>query len=135
MSFFWAAGGTTGIETLGNEIERRAREREPGFVTEVWVTGVLKVVVGLLALAPVRPWGRRLPRRALVITTWVVGAGLALYGVANLIQHGLMKAGAIDTPSGLGSDAATWHLLLWDPWWLLGGVLFIAAAWSARRDP
>jgi Protein of unknown function (DUF3995) len=135
MSFYWAAGGMTGLETLGNKIDRLARERDSGFVTEVWVTGFLKLGAGLLALALVQPWGRRLPRRILVIATWVVGIGLTVYGVANLVQHGLMEAGVVETPSGLGSEAATWHLLLWDPWWLLGGLLFVAAARHGRRDP
>jgi Protein of unknown function (DUF3995) len=131
MSFYWAAGGTAGVETLGNEIERLSEERDSGFVAEVWATGVLKVVGGLLALATLRPaWGY-ISGRALRIAVWVAGGLLTLYGAANLIQHGLMKAGAVDTPSGLGSEAATWHLVLWDPWWLLGGILFLLAAREA----
>jgi Protein of unknown function (DUF3995) len=110
-----------------------AEERESGFVTEVWVTGALKVIAGLLALALVRPWGRSLPRRLLVIATWVVAIGLVLYGIGNLVQHGLMEVGAVDVPDGLGADAVTWHLALWDPWWLLGGILFVGAAWFASR--
>jgi hypothetical protein len=133
MSFYWAAGGMTGVETLGNEIERLARDREPGFVAEVWVTGVLKVLGGLLALALVRQWGPGFPRRVAEIAVLIVGIGLTLYGVANLVQHGLMEAGAVDVPDGLGPDAVTWHLALWDPWWILGGILFLAAGWSARR--
>ncbi len=131
MSFYWAAGGTAGVETLGNEIERLSEERDSGFVAEVWATGALKVAGGLLALATLRPaWGY-ISGRALRIAVWVAGGLLTLYGAANLIQHGLMKAGAVDTPSGLGSEAATWHLVLWDPWWLLGGILFLLAAREA----
>jgi hypothetical protein len=57
-----------------------------------------------------------------------VGLLLLVYALANFVQHGLMKAGAIDTPEALGSAAATWHLAFWDPFWLLGGVLFTLAA-------
>lgn len=100
-------------------------------MAEVWATGLLKVAGGLLVLALLRPaWGR-VSARALRIAVWVAGGLLTLYGAANLIQHALMKAGAVDTPSGLGSEAATWHLALWDPWWLLGGVLFLLAAREA----
>jgi hypothetical protein len=131
MSFYWAAGGTAGVETLGNEIERLSEERDPGFVAEVWATGILKLAGGLLALATLRPaWGY-IRGRALRIAVWLAGCLLTLYGAANLIQHGLMKAGAVDTPAGLGSEAATWHLVLWDPWWLLGGTLFLLAAREA----
>jgi hypothetical protein len=27
-----------------------------------------------------------------------------------------------------------WNLLVWNPWFLLGGILFCALAWLARRD-
>lgn len=127
MSFYWAAGGTAGVDTLGNEIERLADERESGFIAEVWATGALKVLGGLLALALVQPgWG--IPTRALRIAAWAAGVLLTVYAAANFVQHGLMEAGAVDTPEDLGSDAVTWHLALWDPWWLLGGILFLLAA-------
>jgi hypothetical protein len=133
MSFFWALGGTLGLDTLGNEIEREARAREPDAIALVWVTGLLKMVGAGLALALVMPWGRRLPRRLLLSAGWAVGLLLIAYALANFVQHGLMKAGAIDTPEALGSSAATWHLVFWDPFWLLGGVLFTAAAWQYGR--
>jgi Protein of unknown function (DUF3995) len=133
MSFFWALGGTLGLDTLGNEIEREARDRDPDTIAVVWVTGFLKVLGAVLALALVMPWGGRLPRRLLLIAAWAVGLGLLAYALANFVQHGLMKSGAIDTPEALGSSAATWHLLFWDPFWLLGGVLFTAAAWQYGR--
>jgi hypothetical protein len=38
-----------------------------------------------------------------------------------------MALGAIDTPDALGTTALPWHLALWDPFWLVGGVLFLAA--------
>jgi hypothetical protein len=128
MSFFWALGGTLGLDTLGTELEREARAREPDTIALVWVTGLLKVAGAVLALALVQSWGRRLPRRLLLVAAWAVGLGLLAYALANFVQHGLMKAGAIDTPEALGSSAATWHLAFWDPFWLLGGILFTTAA-------
>lgn len=134
LSFYWAAGGTVGAETLGNEIERLSEERDSGFVAELWVTAVLKVLGGLLALALAQPQQDLIPRRALGIAGWIAGGLITLYGAANLVQHGLMEAGAVDTPDGLGSEAVTWHLALWDPWWLLGGILFLLAAREYRRS-
>jgi Protein of unknown function (DUF3995) len=133
MSAFWALGGTLGLDTLGNEIERDARAREPDVIALVWVTALLKVVGAALAIALVRPWGRVLPRRPLVIATWIVGLGVLAYALASFAQHGLMKADVVDTPVALGSSAVGWHLALWDPFWLLGGLLFIAAARQAGR--
>jgi hypothetical protein len=104
---------------------------DPAFV---WTTGLLKVGAGLVALALVRPWGRHLPRRALRTAAWLGGALLLLYGGASWIQHGLMEAGVVDTPETLGEEAVRWHLLLWDPWWVLGGALFLSAGLRARSD-
>jgi hypothetical protein len=133
MSFYWALGGTVGLDTLGVEIERDARARESDTIALVWVTGLLKLAAAALALALVRPWARVLPRRLWVIASWIVGLGLLAYALANFVQHGLMKAGAVDTPEALGSSAATWHLAFWDPFWLLGGLLFTSSV--RRRQP
>jgi hypothetical protein len=57
---------------------------------------------------------------------------LTLYGGANLGVRALMALGVLETPPSMRSAAATGHLILWDPWFLLGGVLFLAAAWSYR---
>jgi hypothetical protein len=44
-----------------------------------------------------------------------------------------MVAGVLDIPAGLGEASARWHLVLWDPWWLLGGVLLGLATWVFQR--
>lgn len=134
LSFYWAIGGTAGGATIGPDLQRLGLTRDPGFVAILWATGVLKVIVGLLALALTQPWGRRIPSWTLLPVAWCAGVIMALYeGLASLIQHALMVAGIIATPSGLGSFAARWHLLFWDPWWLLGGLLILLAAWSYSR--
>lgn len=58
---------------------------------------------------------------------------MALYGGASWVQEGLMVFGVIHIPAGLGRTAALWHVLLWDPWWLLGGILFILTASTYGR--
>lgn len=134
ISFYWAMGGTIGVETLGSAFTDPAITNDPVFVAFVWITGVLKLLAGVLALALVQPWGRRLPRALIRIGAWGGGILLTLYGVALLIQHGLMVAGVADLPASIGSMAAArWHLFFWDPFWLLGGILFLAAAISTTR--
>ena len=76
MSFYWAAGGNFGVETLGSAIQAQAHN--PGFVAIVWLTGVAKVIGGLFALTLVRPWALWLPRRLKLILAWTGGIGLAL---------------------------------------------------------
>jgi hypothetical protein len=127
LSLYWAAGGLIGGDTLGAEIDRLAREREPGFVASLWSAFALKAIAAALALALVESWGRRLPRRPLLVLGAATGAGITLYAAANFVQHALMAVGTIDTPDALGTEALPWHLALWDPFWLVGGVLFLAA--------
>lgn len=134
LSFYWAAGGTLAVETNAPAITRPVLAREPGWIALLWATGALKAVAGLLALALVRPWGMVLPRRLLLAGGWAAFAIMALYeGAASLLQHALMVAGLIATPAGLGATSARWHLLLWDPWWLLGGILFGLATWRYQQ--
>ena len=110
-----------------------ARAREPQFVALLWATGALKAIAGLLALALIRPWGDVLPSWIPLTGTWVAGVGMLLYGGANLAVRALMAVGLLATPESMHSVAARWHLLLWDPWWVLGGALFVIAAWSCSR--
>lgn len=53
MSFYWALGGTVGLTTvsLGQELAG-----EPWFIRLLWLTGILMVAGGLLALALVQSW-------------------------------------------------------------------------------
>jgi hypothetical protein len=54
-SFYWALGGTAGLDTVGGVIERLGRSRDPAGVALGIGAGVLKVAGALLALALVRP--------------------------------------------------------------------------------
>jgi Protein of unknown function (DUF3995) len=74
-SFYWAAGGTSGLDTVGGAIEALARARDPAGVALGIGAGVLKVAGAVLALALVRPWGRRVPRRLLAGVAWAAGVG------------------------------------------------------------
>jgi hypothetical protein len=80
VSFYWALGGTAGIDTLGGSLEQRARAGDPGVRWLAGAAGVLKVVGAGLALALVRPWGRVVPRALLLIAAWAGAVVLVLYG-------------------------------------------------------
>ncbi len=127
VSFYWALGGTFGIGTLAQTIQDVARDGDQAMLAATWITGLLKVVGGLLMLSLVQPWGSRLSRRLRIVLGYLAGVGLALYGAAGFVEKLLMKLGVIDVPDSLGEDAVRWYLLLWEPFWLLGGVLFLAA--------
>ncbi len=132
VSFYWASGGTIGVGTLATSIQQLGRERDRSFVVEVWVTGVLKLLAAALALALTHSWSMRVLDRTVRIAVWVCGALLLLYGTANLAQDILIELHVVGVPLSMGASAVRWYLFLWEPWWILGGILFLGAAWSTR---
>ncbi len=129
-SAYWAAGGTLSLDAVSPEIVTLTQS--PWFAPLLWGVVAAKVLLGLLALALVRGWGRPAPCWML-LAAWGAGSLLILHGGSNLIVRGLMAAGVMITPPSMHSTAAFWYLVLWDPWFLLGGMLFCVAAWNYRR--
>lgn|SRR5215216_266005 len=134
VSFYWAAGGTAGLGTLGGQLEELGRARDQGIIALVLATGVLKVVAGVLALALVRPWGRALPRRVLLAAAWGGALLLTLYGGVLVTVEGLVVGGVITPPGPVDWRALRWHLFLWDPWFLVWGLLLGVAAWYHMHE-
>ena len=129
LSFFWAAGGRTGIQPL---------ELQAASDRAIWVlinlgTGAGKLLIGLFALACLLSWGRFIPHKLLQIGAWLLGIGMLLYGGAGLVSDILHVAGVVGDPAQ--NKWFFWYLVVWDPWWMLGGLLFIAVAWLTRRQP
>jgi hypothetical protein len=87
------------------------------------VTVLLKALGALLALALARLWGRHLPRRALLVAGAGAAAVLVVYGAAEA----LVETGAIKPSGSVDWAALRWHLGLWDPWFLVWGLLLAAA--------
>jgi hypothetical protein len=135
LSLNWFLGGDLGVDQLGVRLQEEAASRQASFLVQLWAAVLIKVLAGLLALALVRPWGRRVPRRLLLVGTWGAGIGLGLYGIAGMVQAGLAQAGVIGVPPSMGEDAAIWYLSLWEPLWLIGGMLFLLAAGAYQRGP
>jgi len=131
-SFYWAAGGAVGLDTLGDEIT--SLQAEPWFVVFVWVTAFMKVALGLIVLMLLRMYDSMLLNRAVRIAVWVAGLLCLAYGGLNLLARLIMALGIIPTPDAMYSSAAMWHLLLWDPWWVLGGVSLVLAVCTAKRE-
>lgn len=125
VSFYWAAGGRVGLDTLAKSLRDQAVARDQGFVTVIWITGILKMLAGLLGLALVRTWGRVFPRWMLLVAGWGTGALLTLYGGLDMVGAGLGVVGITDPVDPTG---ARWYLFLWGPVWLAGGLLLLGAA-------
>jgi hypothetical protein len=133
-SFYWAAGGTSGLDTVGGAIEELARARDPAGVALGLGAGLLKVLGGVLALGLVRPWGGRVPRRLLGGVAWAASAVLTLYGGLLVAVGALVLAGVIRPAGPVDRTALRWHVLVWDLWFLVWGLLLGLAAWHYGRQ-
>ncbi len=134
VSFYWAAGGTFGLDTVGSQADELAALGNVG-VFIVWFAGLLKVAGGLLALALVQAWGPRLFRPwMLLLAGWGGAAVLVLYGGAQVGSLLLVATGVVEASDDMDWRAFYGHLYLWDPWFLVWGVLLgITAFYYTRK--
>ena len=133
VSLLWATGSTLGLDTLGGSVERLGRERDPALLAANAVALVLKLLGGVLALALVQPWGRRLPQRPLLALGWLGAAVLVVYGVLQVGTLVLVAAHVLVPDEPLSDRALRWRLLLWEPWFGVWGLLLAGATLRCRR--
>jgi hypothetical protein len=105
---------------------------DPTFVALNWLAVALKASLGLVALAAVQPRARLIPRRLLLFATFGLGIGMALYGTLGLLLDALRLLSVLTVPQSAWT-ALRWHIFVWDPWWIVGGALFLVTARLARR--
>jgi hypothetical protein len=132
VSLYWALGGMAGIDTVGGEIEKLARAGEGGALA--WGAALLKVAGVVYALALVQRWGRVFPRALMLTGGWAGTAVLIGYGGLTVGTEILVAVGAVAPPAGIDWYAFYWHLALWDPYFLLWGVLLGIAVWQYQKD-
>ncbi|MEV7414060.1 DUF3995 domain-containing protein [Streptomyces sp. NPDC089919] len=133
-SFYWALGGLAGASTaVAPSLVELARERNPGFIAVLWVTGALKAAGGLLGLALVRrrPWGRA-GDRLLQLSAWGAAVLLVWHGALFVGQGLLVQAGVVGVDPEL-LPVSRWYTYLWGPWFVAGGIAFALAARSRLR--
>jgi len=130
LHLFWAAGGALGLaESAGREL---AAERLLWFVAARLYGVALALVTAaglgvLLARSPLTGRaGWSLP---------LLGAGVAVL----LLVRAVGDQALLLTDAGYGGGAVSpaqrwWTLLLWNSWFLLGGLLFGLVAGAARRS-
>lgn len=135
MSAYWGAGGTAWLDTIGGTLAREGQARRPGLLAVVWATVVLKLAasgLGLLAVAePPRLRSRR--RRVIRGAAWLAAAVLGLYGGVLTLVGVLIQANVVAASAHADHRALQWHAFLWDPWFLVWGLLLAAALALTRR--
>jgi Protein of unknown function (DUF3995) len=138
VSLYWAAGGDGLVSTFGGYVEQFARRGGAVPVLVALAATVAKVAGGVLALALVRPWGRVVPRRWLLIGSAGASAVLVVYGSLNVAAGALVLAGVIHPSGSVNRTALRWHVGVWDLWFLLWGILLALATigyWRRTAHP
>lgn len=128
---YWALGGSAGLaESAGVEL---ARDRPTWFVV-LGLYGVALLLAGGAVLGAALAHGPRGRRTSRLLP--IVGGGIA--GV--LLLRAVVVEALLLFDTGYGNGAISpaerfWTLVLWDPWFLIGGVAFARAALGAHRLP
>jgi hypothetical protein len=124
LHVFWALGGSTGLASSAGD--QLAAERPGWFVAlGLWGVAVLLVIGACLGIALARPARPGRLRRVLVVIGTTVGVLLLLRGLGIQL---LLLAGAYDENAAMTADQRRWSLLVWNPWFVAGGVAFVLAA-------
>ncbi len=104
MSFYWAAGGTLGANTLATGIANLSEKRDFWFVAILWLTGALKLLGTFIAVKlPHLPFPL-LPYRLSRLAAWLGGSFMILYGGANLTVRAIMAVRLLGTPDSMHSN-------------------------------
>ncbi|MFJ1544212.1 DUF3995 domain-containing protein [Streptomyces sp. NPDC088246] len=130
--FYWAVGGDVGLSvSAGRQL---ANARPLWFVLlGLWGVGTLCLVGALLAwlLAQSHPQGAA--RRILTWLGWGVSFILLTRGIT--IEF-LLLTDVTQLDSSVSAGQRFWTLVLWNPWFIAGGLAFgMSALKAGRRAP
>lgn len=135
VSAYWGVGGTALLGTVGGTLEREARAHTAGLLAVVWTTVALKLAasgIGLLAIAQPQ-WLIPTRRRVVRAAAWLAAVVLMVYGGVLTLTGLLVQAGIVHASAHADRRALKWHAFLWDPWFLVWGVLLATALTLTRR--
>jgi hypothetical protein len=124
LHLFWALGGSIGLaSSAGYDLA----ERRPTSFVIFGLFGVamcLVVGIGVIAVTQSSRMAERW-RHAATVLVAVVGVGLAIRGVSLEVLLAMNVGGL---RASVGPLETYWSLVLWNPWFALGGALFIVTA-------
>jgi hypothetical protein len=128
----WAiayAIGVRGYQGLGGTVGLAGTFEDPAAMRQAsLIAGAGILVVGLAALALVRPWGLRFPRWLVIVPALTGSAYAAAHALTAYVTKPLDAAGVVHLQfDGWAQRHQTaqflWDLLFYEPWFLGLGVL------------
>ncbi|MGH2896371.1 MAG: hypothetical protein ACRDPM_24315 [Solirubrobacteraceae bacterium] len=141
-AFAWAvayAVGVRGYQGLGGTLGLAGTFEDPaGMRRASLIAGVGILLVGVGALALVRPWGLRLPRWLVIIPALTGSAYAAAHALTAYVTKPLDALGIVHLQfEGWARRDETaqflWDLLFYEPWFLGLGVLVTLATLHHHR--
>ncbi|MGI9092281.1 MAG: DUF3995 domain-containing protein [Mycobacteriales bacterium] len=135
VSGYWAVGGTGLLDTVGGVFQRAGRSGGTAVVVALWIVVAIKLIAAVLPLLVLRPALRRGWRRVVWTLAWVDAVILTLYGLVLTTTGLLVQADVVQATNGADHRALAWHAYLWDPWFLVWGLLVGAALLCRRPQP
>ncbi|PEZ10571.1 hypothetical protein CN326_01340 [Bacillus sp. AFS018417] len=131
LSFYWAAGGMFGVRSLGGAIYEMALHPTPSFIAIVWITGFIKLLGVVLLIMLLMKWGNSRIQKSLYLIIKICGLLLFLYGLFNFITISLSAIGVLNLE--LDRYATFWRLVLWEPYWMIGGIFYFFSIKKTRE--
>jgi hypothetical protein len=130
LHLYWAAGGNVGLaSSAGADL---AADRPLWFVLlGLWATALLLVVGAVFSIGLTRWRLAGGPRRAVVVLGWLGGGALLVRG---LVLEVVLLTGAGGISTAVGPSETTWSVALWNPWFIVGGLVVVAATHQFQRD-
>ncbi|CAN5431947.1 DUF3995 domain-containing protein [soil metagenome] len=126
FSFYWAAGGTLLVWSLGTDLVDSFRGRE-------WLLAPIGAVKLIAALGPLVLARAGWPARAVTRSVCWVGAVLLLgWGGLNTAVANLVLVGVIRPESGFDRAGMIGHAYLWDPLFLAWGMALTLGLIASR---
>lgn len=128
---YWALGGDAGFSLLRPSATRLDEWEQINAIASVVLLLPALIAVGLVRHAT-RGW-----LRTGLLGASVVGASIAAsHGLYGIVYRSLNLAGvvAVDGRTVSASDDpwVLWDLVLFEPWFLIEGLLFVALGWTAH---
>ena len=129
LHVYWAVGGEIGLaSSAGADL---ATHRPSWFVLlGLWGVALLLFAGAAFSIGLTRWRPENRLRRAVVILGWSAGIVLLARG---LLLEVVLLTGAGGVASAVGASQTQWSLLLWNPWFALGGLVVSLATRRFQR--
>lgn len=131
---YWALGGTGGQALLRPSILELPQWELINWVASAFLTAAGCVGLALIYLRKRGFLGWSL--LAIALAGCSVAASHGIYGIVNRILQIAGVAALESAPFNMGEHAyVVWDLLLFEPWFLIEGILFGLVGWYALAQP